>query len=147
MDPSFINPTDALDLIAGNNIVILAAVPVGFAAADASGRILEPVLAGHQLQIEDVLGIFGNAGAERLDAEVAAAGSLTEALALLLDECVRAGTMLFDDLLVHFAIPRSDGSFQHKLILSLSAELAAATMIGHAEALLEARAGAVAEDE
>lgn len=143
--PQILGSGEVLDLIAGNNLIILATVPVGFAAADASGKILEPVLAG--LQAGDVLRLLGSMAAERLDAEVAAAGSLTEALAMLLDERIRAGAMHFNELLVHFAISGPDGQLRHKLICGRSAIEAAGDMLHEADAFMDARAGAIAEDE
>ena len=125
-----LTPTTALDLIAGSDLAILAAVPVGLiGAANTKGKILEPVLAG--LEAAEILRGL-ELSVNRLNGEIEATGSLCEALAVILDERVRVGSMRFDELLVHFAVPTPDGSFRHHLISAPTALVAAAAMLDQA---------------
>lgn len=125
-------PATDLDLIADNSLIVHAAVPVGLAATDASGLLVEPLL---EAEVgADVLQLFAKtpAAAKRLSAEMKATGNLALAVALIIDQHVRAGRMNFNDLLVRFSYVGPDGFFTDKLILAPTATTAAAIMLGYA---------------
>ena len=130
---SAFNPTLALDLLAQSNLAVLAAVPAGLVGANLKGDILKPVL--ERIPRENILKTL-HLSSGRLEAELEACGSLSEALALIIDERIRAGRMLFDDLLINYAVPDAAGIFQRRFIWVPSAMTGAEVMLQAVRALV-----------
>lgn len=124
-------PENVRRLLDEHCVTVRAVVPVGLISYNMPGLMLETALSG--LRIEQIAESL-RLPLVRLQAELEATQSLTDAVALLLMERLDAGRVGFGSMVIGYTVPGEGGAMVNRVLVCASALVGAVVMLSDAGA-------------